>query len=431
MSETWNHCLKNLKHISSVEEYTKWIQPIRAKESTTLLKLTVPDRQTLTWINQNLKYTINGLIAQKSAQLSLRIEPRSAPKPNLSNLTNKLSGPLIAEYTFENLVVGDSNQIAHHAGLEIANNPRSSSYFPFIIYGDCGIGKSHLLHAIGHLAKQKDSQLNIMFIPLIEFVKNITNGIRHRQIETIKKCYQAADLLLVDDIHHIADKEKSQEEFFHIFNYLFQNKKQIVLTCDQVPRSLRKIESRLISRFNQGLILEIKKPALEMRAAILSKKAEAIKINLSADDALFIASKFTNNVRELEGALNRLKLIKNFTNNSKLNIDQIKEALKDLIDSQQKIIGISDIQKTVCRYYGINTNNLLSKNRNKNLVYPRQMAMHLAKRLTGLSLAEIGQSFKKDHTTVIHADKKINLLLKNNKSAQEDYKNLTIKINDI
>lgn len=431
MSEIWKHCLSTLRDITPVEEYIQWLQPIKAKESKTHLTLSIRDTKSLTWVNSNIKYTIKSLIGKKYPGVDLNIVLSKNKKPNLSALINKLNKELVPEYTFENLVIGDTNEFAHYAARQIAQNQKTSGHSPFIIYGDCGIGKTHLLHAIGHLARQNNSDLSIIFTPLIDFVRNITTGIRHQQIETIKKCYQAADLLLVDDIHHIAEKEKTQEEFFYVFDYLFKQKKQIILTCDQVPNNLKKVEERLISRFNQGLTLPIKPPGLEMRAAILINKAERSDINLSEEAALFIASKFTNNVRELEGALNRLKAVKSFTQNNNLSIDEIEEALDDLIIDRKKVVDVNDIQKIVCRYYGINSLNLLSKKRTQNLVYPRQMAIYLTKELTNLNLSEIGNHFKRDHTTVIHADKKIQKQLTEKFSTREDYKNLKAKIYDL
>lgn len=430
MSEAWKHCLKALKDITPIEAYLKWIQPIRPQQNNNRLTLRVRDTESMVWINSNIKYTIRSLIQKKYPEIDLNIALTESKKNNLSGLIKKLNKPLIPEYTFENLVVGDMNQIAHHAAKQIAENPIKSDHFPFIIYGDCGIGKTHLLHAIGHLAQTNNPSLNIIFTPLIDFVRNVTTGIRHQHIETIKKCYQAADLLLIDDIHHISEKEKTQEEFFYIFDYLFKKKKQIVLTCDQTPNNLKKVEKRLISRFNQGLTLPVKPPGLEMRAAILINKALRANINLSEEGALFIASKFTDNVRDLEGALNRLKAFKSFTQNDDLSIGEIKETLDDLISSHKKVVDIDHIIKTVCRYYGVSSIGLLSKKKTKDLVYPRQMAIHLAKNLTPLNLSEIGGYFKRDHTTVIHADKKITGLKKVNQTALEDFKNLTIKIQD-
>ena len=433
MSKIWKNCLKTLKEILPIQTYTRWIMPITAVEKGEALTLTVQDPQALLWINTNIKITIISLAHQINNTVKVNIITSKKRTNPLNSLINRLGYPLINKYTFDNLILGDANKFAYYASEKIAKNITDYEYSPFVIYGNSGTGKTHLLQATGHLAKQKNPDLNIIYTPLINFVQNITSGIRHKQIETIKKCYQAADLLLIDDIHLIADKTKSQEEFFHILNFLSLNKKQIILTCDQVPKNIKRIENRIVSRLNQGLILQIKPPELEMRAAILIDKAEKVGINLSEDIALFIASKIIDNVRELEGAIKQIKASIGFYNlqDSQLEINQIKDILKNLIPSNNKLVDITDIQKIICRYYGINITGLTSHRRTKDLVYPRQMAIFLSIELTGLNLSQIGQAFKRDHTTIIHTNKKIIADLINNKTTQDDYKNLKIKINGL
>ncbi len=352
----------------------------------------------------------------------------------ISDLIDRLNTSLTPEYTFANIVVGDANKIANAAASQIGSDIKNSIYSPFILYGDSGLGKTHLLQAIGHLARQKSNgELKIIYTQLIDFVKNITNGIRHNKIEIIKKCYQSVDLLLVDDIHLIAEKDKSQEEFFHIFNFLFNKKKHIILTCDQVPKNIKKIEKRLISRFNQGLSLQLKPPELEMRAAILMNKSRQLNIAISEDVALFIAGQFKTNVRELEGALRRLKAGVEFLHirAEDLNESEVRKILDDLLSNTKKLVDITDIQEVVCHYYGVNMVNLISKKRTQDLVIPRQMAMCLSKQYTRLSLAAIGMAFKRDHTTVIHAREKMLKQIKHNMTTKEDYQNLKLRIGSL
>ncbi len=432
MSKVWQDCLKTLQETLPIQDYTRWVAPIIAKQGKNTLNIVTPTPQTLIWVNNNIKITIISLVHQIDSNIQVKISTKKQNNP-ISTLVTKLSTPLTEDYTFENLILGDANQFAYHASKQITKNITTCEYSPFIIYGKSGTGKTHLLQATGHEIKKNNPQTNVIYTTLMDFVKGITNGIRHNHIETIKKCYQSADLLLIDDIHMIAEKNKTQEEFFHIFNFLFQKKKQIILTCDQIPKNIKKIEARILTRLNQGLSLQITPPELEMRSAILMNKSEALDIPLTEEIALFIASKMTENVRELEGALRRIKASISFSGlkATQLDINQIQNILGDLINHQNKIIDIIDIQKTVCHYFGISVSSLVSKKRTKDLVYPRQLAMYLSKELTNLSLTEIGINFKRDHTTIIHAYQKTKTLLQSNQTTQEDYKNLKIKLNSI
>ena len=348
MSKTWAKCLNTLKHTLPLATFSVWVQPLKAIEDETNLSLLAPSTSVKNYVNKNLKKEIKSVVAQHNKNLKIYIGVSSQSEKKVSK-PRQHSTPLFPEYTFDNLVLGNANQMAYGATRQIAENIKSSPYNPFIIYGGSGLGKTHLMQAAGHLAKEKNPNIKIIYVPLMDFVRNITTSLRHNTIEEIKTYYQSADLLLVDDIHLIAGKEKSQEEFFHIFNFLFSTKKQIIFTCDQSPKNIRSLEERLKTRFSQGLNLHLTPPELEMRAAILLKKAhnEKINIDLTEDTALFIAGHITSNVRDLEGALLKLKAFVDFSkiDHSFISKEVVESALGDLIKPQIKNIDINDIQK--------------------------------------------------------------------------------------
>ncbi len=433
MSKIWQECLNELKKTITLQELTVFALKISASQTKNRLKLSSVDKLAFKWLEQNIDPTIRPLISQIDNQVTVIITNSKANgKTNIKSIIEKISTPLTKEYTFENLIIGNANMLVYHAAKSIANKVSETEYSPFIIYGDSGLGKTHILQAIGALAKKKYPDINIIYTPLIGFVAHITNSIRHKKIDQIKKCYQSADLLLIDDINQITDKIKSQEELFHILNFLFAKNKQVVLTCDTTPHEIKKIENRLSTRLKQGLSLSVKKPELELRVAILIDKAKKLKIELNNEVALFIASKIDANVRELEGAINNLTFYVRFKNNknNKITVEDAKEALKDFISKIKKIIEIEEIQKIVCRYYGINITNLTSKKKHKEIVHYRQMAMYVSKQYTDLSLQKIGNAFKRDHTTVIHSEKTIKNKIKNNENINKEYKNLCLKIDD-
>ena len=343
---------------------------------------------------------------------------------------------LFPEYTFDNLVLGSANQVAALASRQIAEKIGASPYNPFIIYGESGLGKTHLMQAAGHLALEKNPNTKIIYVPLMDFVRNITTSLRHNTIENVKLFYQSADLLLVDDIHLIAGKDKSQEEFFHIFNFLFSTKKQIIFTCDQPPKNIKDLENRLKTRFSQGLNLQLSPPELEMRAAILLKKSQnpQIALNLNEDIALFIASHVMSNVRDLEGALLKLKAFVDFSkiDHSFITKDVVEGALGELIKPQKRFVEINEVQKTVSRYYGITVSDLISNSRKQHLVRARQMAIYLSHSLTSLSLAKIGQNFgNRDHSTVLYSCEKLKGLIKTNDEIRGDVENIKMKITNL
>ncbi|SHN91615.1 Chromosomal replication initiator protein DnaA [Bathymodiolus heckerae thiotrophic gill symbiont] len=432
MSQTWAQCLNTLKDTIPLAQYSVWVQPLKALEDKDILSLLAPNTQVKDYINKNLKAQIKSAVHQHNKQLKIFISV--APKVNQKLSTARQhSTPLYEDYTFDNLVLGNANQMAYGATRQIAENIKGSPYNPFIIYGGSGLGKTHLMQAAGHLAKAQNPGLKVLYVPLMDFVRNITSSLRHNTIEEIKIFYQSADLLLVDDIHLIAGKEKSQEEFFHIFNFLFNGKKQIIFTCDQPPNKIRSLEDRLKTRFSQGLNLHLTPPELEMRAAILLKKSQNEKINigLTEDVALFIAGHITSNVRDLEGALLKLKAFVDFSkmDQSLISKEVVEAALGDLIKPQIKNIDVNDIQKEVSKHYALTISDLTSKSRKQHTVLARQMAIYICHELSSLSLNKIGKQFgNRDHSTVIHAIKKIKEKLLESADIKNDYDIIKLKL---
>ena len=430
MSQTWAQCLNTLKDTIPLSQYSVWVQPLKALEDKETLSLMAPNNQVKDYINKNLKTQIKSAVHQHNKDLKIFIGVAPTKKPSTMR---QHSTPLFEDYTFDNLVLGNANQMAYGATRQIAENIKGSPYNPFIIYGGSGLGKTHLMQAAGHLAKTLNPNLKVLYVPLMDFVRNITSSLRHNTIEDIKLFYQSADLLLVDDIHLIAGKEKSQEEFFHIFNFLFNGKKQIIFTCDQPPKNIRSLEERLKTRFSQGLNLHLTPPELEMRAAILLKKSQNEKINISLteDLALFIAGHITSNVRDLEGALLKLKAFVDFSkmDQTLISKEDVENALGDLIKPQINNIDVNDIQKEVSKHYALTISDLSSRSRKQHTVLARQMAIYICHELTSLSLNKIGKHFgNRDHSTVIHAIKKINEKMLESAEIKNDYDIIKLKL---
>ena len=438
MSQTWTRCLDSLKNSLPLGQYSVWISPLSATESNSKLILGAPNTSVLKYINNNtnnIKTAIIQAVAEQNKSLKVQIGI-AEKKTNNSAQTKQHSTPLFPEYTFDNLVLGSANEVAAAASRQIAENIGSSPYNPFIIYGESGLGKTHLMQAAGHLAIEKNPKTKVLYVPLMDFVRNITTSLRHNTIEKVKLFYQSAGLLLVDDIHLIAGKDKSQEEFFHVFNFLFSTKKQIIFTCDQPPKNIKDLENRLKTRFSQGLNLQLAPPELEMRAAILLKKSQnpQISLDLSEDIALLIASHITSNVRDLEGALLKLKAFVDFSKikHSFISKETIEDALGDLINPKKRLIEINEIQKTVGKYYGITLSDLVSNSRKQHLVRARQMAIYLCHQLTSLSLAKIGQNFgNRDHSTVLYSCEKLEKLIKENEGVCADFNNLKLRLTNL
>jgi len=437
MSQIWVKSLDSLKNSLPLGEFSVWVKPLDAIEKNSTLHLLAPSASALKYINNHkkIKSAIALAVAEQNRTLKIRFGVTDAAKTS-SEQKKHHTTPLFPEYTFENLVLGSANEVAALASRQIAEKIGSSPYNPFIIYGESGLGKTHLMQAAGHLALEKNPGSRIIYVPLMDFVRNITTSLRHNTIENVKLFYQSADLLLVDDIHLIAGKDKSQEEFFHIFNFLFSTKKQIIFTCDQPPKNIKDLENRLKTRFSQGLNLQLSPPELEMRAAILLKKSQnpQISLSLNEDVALFIASHVTSNVRDLEGALLKLKAFVDFSriDHSSISKDVVEGALGDLISPKKRLVEINGVQKTVSKYYGITVSDLISNSRKQHLVRARQIAIYLCHNLTALSLSKIGQNFgNRDHSTVLYSCEKVKKLMKTNEEIKNDFENIKIKITNL
>jgi chromosomal replication initiator protein len=327
------------------------------------------------------------------------------------------------KHKFNNFVEGKSNQLGLAAARQVADNP-GAAYNPLFLYGGTGLGKTHLLHAVGNAIVDNNPNAKVIYMHSERFVQDMVKALQNNAIEEFKRYYRSVDALLIDDIQFFANKERSQEEFFHTFNALLEGNQQIILTSDRYPKEINGVEDRLKSRFGWGLTVAIEPPELETRVAILMKKAEDHQIHLADEVAFFIAKRLRSNVRELEGALNRVIANANFTGRP-ITIDFVREALRDLLALQEKLVTIDNIQKTVAEYYKIKVADLLSKRRSRSVARPRQLAMALAKELTNHSLPEIGDAFGgRDHTTVLHACRKIEQLREESHDIKEDYSNL-------
>jgi len=354
----------------------------------------------------------------QAAAVVNRVRPGPVRQTDVRHNSN-----LNPDCTFETFVQGKSNQLARAAALQVAENT-VQSYNPLFIQGGVGLGKTHLMHAIGNAVVAADPNAKVVYLHSERFVQDMVKALQHNAIDEFKRYYRSVNALLIDDIQFFAGKERSQEEFFHTFNALLEGQQRIVLTCDRYPKEVNGLEERLKSRFGWGLTVAIEPPELETRVAILMSKATHLDVRLPQEVAFFIAKRIRSNIRELEGALRRVAANAKFTNQS-INLDFAKEALKDLLALQDKLVTIENIQKTVAEYYKIRLSDLLSKKRNRSIARPRQIAMALAKELTSHSLPEIGEGFGgRDHTTVLHACRKIADLRVSEFRVKEDYSNL-------
>lgn len=426
MSKIWNKCQEQLQEKLGLQTYSLWIAGLKTKIKDNHLTIIAPNEAVFKYVNNNLKKDIVKTLSSIDENTTFEII-KQQNKPTDSTIFSKLD----SDFTFSSMVEGNANLFPLSVAKEVARNILTPTYNPLIIYGGSGLGKTHLMQAIGNYAFRKNKSLKIIYAPLMDFVKNITSGLRHKNIEKIKNYYQSADLLLVDDIHLIAGKEKSQEEFFHIFNFLFNSKKQIIFTCDEIPNDIKGIEKRLKTRFSSGMSVQIKPPELEMRAAILIYKASTNKINLHLNEelALYIASNIKSNVRDLEGALLKLKAYTKFLNTNELNKQVVDEALDDIIKPKKVHFEIIDIQKEVAKEFNITTSDLISSSRKKNLVIARQFAIYLSHELTNISLTEIGKNFNnRDHSTILYSKNKFEEIIKEKKDIKQKYETLLTKL---
>lgn len=441
----WEQCLVKLGSDDEIpaKQYKNWIEPLHVEHSGNILTLLAPNKFVMDYINDHFLPKITNALSQISTntppviklQIGSKLSPDDAKK---NNVTSQFTRPKVnfgktsptsiqsninSDFTFDNFVEGKSNQLARAASLQVAENP-GQAYNPLFIYGGVGLGKTHLMHAIGNFILQKNPNADILYLHSERFVADMIKALQRNAMNEFKRFYRKAYALLVDDIQFFAGKERSQEEFFHTFNSLLDGRQQIILTCDRYPKEINGLEERLQSRFGWGLTIAIEPPELETRVAILVSKAEQSNIHLPHEVAFFIAKHIQSNVRELEGALKRVIANSHFTGQP-ITVDFAREALKDLLTLHAKLVTIENIQKTVAEYYKVKVGELLSKRRNRSIARPRQIAMALAKKLTNHSLPEIGDAFGgRDHTTVLHACRKIKELLASNLDMQEDYKNL-------
>ena len=437
----WAYCLAALQDELPEQQFNTWIRPLQAVEGAGSLRLLAPNRFVVDWVNSHCLQRIAELVRSRTPGDApivtldvgeIPLSPTAATTTNkgvAEQLTSRRAGGIViggrlnSEFTFDTFVVGKSNQLAKAAAQQIGENP-GKAYNPLFIYGGVGLGKTHLMHAVGHMIMARDAQARVAYVHSERFVSDMVTALQHNTMNQFKTAYRSLDALLIDDIQFFAGKDRSQEEFFHTFNALLEGQKQIILTCDRYPKEVAGLEERLKSRFGWGLTVAVEPPELETCAAILISNAQAAQIHLPEEVAFFIAKRIRSNVRELEGALRRVIANARFTGQP-ITLEFAKDALKDLLALQARLVTIENIQKTVAEYYKVRMADLLSARRNRSLARPRQIAMALSKELTRHSLPEIGAAFGgRDHTTVLHACRRIRELRESEQTINEDYSNL-------
>ncbi|MGA0169896.1 MAG: chromosomal replication initiator protein DnaA [Pseudomonadales bacterium] len=438
--QEWKQCLEALAKDLSLEDYNTWIRPLQAESGAKgSLVLYAPNKFIRDQVAQSFLQKIR-LHYERLSGGSVEIRVGDVPRPLVAPRVDQPAGsklnsfaererfyPLLdlnKSFTFESFVGGRSNEMARAAALQVAENVGVSSYNPLLLYGGVGLGKTHLMHAVGNAIADRHPHLKVAYMYSQRFMEDMVRAIERGSMGDFTQYYRSVDVLLMDDIQFLAKGSKSQEEFFHVFNRLQEDGRQIVLTCDRYPKEVQGLEERLESRFVWGMTAAVEPPELETRVAILLKKAEQEGLALIPDVAFFIAERVRSNVRELEGALRRVMANARFTGKD-VTIEQAKHALRDLIAIQARQISLENIQKSVADYFKIRMSDLLSKKRNRSLARPRQIAMALSKELTNHSLPEIGDAYGgRDHTTVLHACRKISELRELNPDVRDDYRNL-------
>ncbi len=420
----WSECTQKLEAKLSQEEFNTWIKPLTADINNNNLEISAPNDFVLTYVRDNLGQIIENLV--NTTDESLNVKFKTLDKSTFVdklNVTEKYTPGLVKTFTFDTFVEGKSNHMALAAAKQVAGNP-TGDYNPLFIYGGVGLGKTHLMHAVGNHILNSNKPKRIVYVHSEKFVTDMVKALQLGAMSEFKEFYRNADALLIDDIQFFAGKEQSQEEFFHTFNALLDRNHQMILTCDKYPKEIDGLEERLKSRLGWGLPVTIEPPELETRAAVLLSKANSMGVTLPNDCAIYIAQRIRSNIRELEGALKRVVANSRFSN-QEIDIPFVKESLKDLFVISAKMVSIDNIQKTVAEYYNIKLSDILSKRRSRSITRPRQLAMALTKELTNHSLPEIGEAFNgRDHTTVLHACGKIKELRKEIPSLEEDYRNL-------
>ena len=462
MTQTiWNKCNDRLADILTPQQFHTWIRPLSAKIDLNEVTISAPNRFVLDYVSDKFNKQIREICAEiigddvkitfsnqdaqtdkPAAKSSNRVELEQAtetvqlentesnttPKPDKTRRREDAPGVLDETrlnptFTFDYYVEGKSNQLARAAARQVAENP-GPAYNPLFIYGGVGLGKTHLMHAIGNYVVQQNPRAKVAYLNSQKFVQDMVKALQHNMINRFQTYYRSLNVLLIDDIQFFAKKERSQEEFFHTFNALLEGNQQVVMTCDRYPKEVEGLEERLKSRFGWGLTVAVEPPELETRVAILMNKAQQFDVRIPDDVAFFIAQRVQSNIRELEGTLKLLKANSQFRGQA-IDIEFTKATLKDLLSVQDKLVTIENIQKTVCEYYKIRSSDLLSKKRSRSIARPRQIAMALAKNLTNHSLPEIGNAFGgRDHTTVMHACKKVQELRDSDTKVDEDFNNL-------
>ena len=462
MENFWSICLGRFKQELSAQQFNTWIKPLQFETNKDALRLLAPNRFVQQWVKDRFLRKIE-LLAEELLSHPIKIElallenghvpsDQPVPKPataldasiineksieKQSQVQHKKTKPKIGSETsglnpsfnFDNFVTGRANQLARAAALQVAENP-GTAYNPLFIYGGVGLGKTHLLQAIGNHLKHQRPDAKVRYLHAERYVSDVVKAYEHKAFDEFKRQYHSLDLLLIDDIQFFAKKSRTQEEFFYAFNSLIEAKKQIIITCDTYPKEIADVDERLRTRFSWGLTVAVEPPELEMRVAILLKKAEAAKFELHEDVAFFIAKQVRSSVRELEGALNRIVAMAKFTGHV-VDVSLAKEALKDLIAVRGRQITMENIQKTVADYYKIKVAEMYSKKRSRNFARPRQIAMALARELTNHSFPEIGEAFgSRHHTTVMHACDEVEQLRQNDPNVARDIAFLVQVIRD-
>ena len=432
----WEKCLERLQDEFSSQQFNTWIRPLQVRMDESCLRLLAPNPYVRDKVEAKFLERIEELIndlgdpaSPLSVDLGVGSRDRLAGIPARGEARdNRASGGLIGTFRFETFVEGNSNELARAAAVQVSENA-GQSYNPLLLYGGVGLGKTHLMHAVGNEILMKTPQSRVVYLHSQRFVQDMVKALQTGTMQDFMHHYRSVDALLIDDIQFFANKMRSQEEFFHVFNALYERGNQMVFTCDRYPSEVQGLEERLKSRFVYGLTVEVEAPDLETRVAILLKKAEAEGTTLDSDVAFYMAERIRSNVRELEGALRRVLASARFGGHQ-ITVEHVRRSLRDLIAIQDRQVSVDNIQRIVAEYYNIKHSDMLSKRRNRTVARPRQMAMSLAKELTQHSLPELGDFFGgRDHTTVIHACRKIDELKETNADLAEDYRNLSRLLN--
>ena len=434
----WLSCREHFKQTLNSQQFNTWIKPLKLKSSEPVL--VAPNKFVMQWVKDNFLSQINKMAKNQLSQntkFELKLEfqeDRRSDTPKINKITQiipkkrpskKFHHHLNPNFTFDNFVTGKANQLARAGAIQVADSP-GTAYNPLFIYGGVGLGKTHLIQAIGNYLLQQNDQAKIRYVHAEKYVSDVVSAYQHKAFDKFKLYYHSLDLLLVDDVQFFGGKNRTQEEFFYAFNALIEAHKQVIVTCDSYPKEISGLEERLVSRFGWGLTVAVEPPELEMRVAILLKKASQENITMDENVAFFIAKHIRSNVRELEGALKRVLAFSRFTGHP-ISLNLAKDALKDLLAVQNRQISIENIQKTVAEYYKIKVTEMYSKKRTRIVARPRQMAMAIAKELTPLSLPDIGEAFGgRDHTTVLHGHRKITELRASDPAINRDFNTLLL-----